>query len=144
MPGSRQGAQKWNETGTGADIDHVQLGPNRRGLLHGLDGAADHAFVVGVRLAVIVLKIGLRVELVPLIVCIAKTRLGRPVVGHDVLQGIPTLEVMTCTATTNLNNRVYPAAPCGSWTGISRGARRLGWKLANRSVIWSASTGFRK
>jgi hypothetical protein len=35
-------------------------------------------------------------------------------------------------------------APCGNWTGVSAESGRFGWKLANRSVIWSASTGLEK
>ena len=88
MPSSRQCAQKWDETGACADIDHIQFGADRGCLLHGRHRAADHAFIVGVWLAVIVLEIGLGVELVPSIVGIAKARLGRPVLRHHMLQGI--------------------------------------------------------
>jgi hypothetical protein len=44
-----------------------------------------------------VLKVGLGVELSPLIVGIAQARLGRPFIRHDILQGFPTQDVMTCT-----------------------------------------------
>ena len=68
-----------------------KLSIGRVRLLHGLDGAADHEFVVGVWLPIVVLEVSFGIELRPLIIGIAGGRLLRTVLGrsfnHDALLG---------------------------------------------------------
>ena len=61
----RQSAEERNEIRAGADIDKVEIAAGRARLLDRFNRAGDDAVVVGVRLAVIVIEIGLGIEIRP-------------------------------------------------------------------------------
>jgi hypothetical protein len=73
-PRPRHGAEERDEVRAGADVDDVEVGGHRTRALHGLDGTPDDQIVVGMRLAVIVLEVGLGIELGPAIIRIARGR----------------------------------------------------------------------